>query len=783
MGKKSKAPEKPAVDVSAPPSPSKGGAAVTRDAASKDTRPADSPNKANNATPPLPLAPPPPPLTLTQRLLPEGGLLPWWVVLLFSVYLLLQMGLTLEHPCSVLGVWTGMTKTQLNKQYRSLSMCTHPDKLTGHAEDDILRGQMLFKRASTARDQLNLQMREDTAAAESAAAAAAKAAGLPAGSRVDEDAIAAAASCSTQLDTAIFQGLSYMLGSAVETGALSMVTSIFSFLWEVITLQYDISMTISIVLLLMTLVRTLQSFLGYLVSAGPLSTLISVFTTVVVGPLPTLYRLFVLPVVRFATFARTELIPLLRGAPEDEGTADSEPPIPFDSDAPDEAVGQAILMKAPQETPAPIFIDPPVAAANGGHGNGNGDGAATAGARPPRAPNSGGREDHAPPRKGVRQRRAPPTKGDVDEQREALLRGEAQIVGPDGRPIGEPLSSLSLQQVVARKPLPHARPAAAAAMQFDLVFSTTKYVIPLVALVATGQVFNGLWSSMITAQLLHKLPAMRPELHHVLIIVAGALHTLLCAGKSQLTELENKGDGLLQLQWQWSVRDVLAVANVMALGATFAATAGGGNEPAFCASFAAGIALRMFVYEALPASASSALAELLRDKAQIELVGVDEVAVRAGRGVGTCSGGPVRFLLGSMDAPKGLLAPATLLVKVSLLCLPALAAAQWAVRCAHLYQRLRREGERTGHRERRLKSGELLVPVLRRRLLLSSLVCACTLTLVGYFALFELNAVGSSLGNFLIIALTGCHFESLLSTYDVRGRLRSAVFFVMFMVL
>ena len=115
----------------------------------------------------------------------------------------------------------------------------------------------------------------------------------------------------------------------------------------------------------------------------------------------------------------------------------------------------------------------------------------------------------------------------------------------------------------------------------------------------------------------------------------------------------NVGDGgLLQLQWQWGMRDVLAVANVMALGATFSSAAGGGNEPTFCASFAAGIALRMLTYEVLPHQTSTALAKLLRDNAQLELVGVDEVAVRAGRGVGTCSGGPIRFLLGSLDARK-----------------------------------------------------------------------------------------------------------------------------------
>ena len=78
-------------------------------------------------------------------------------------------------------------------------------------------------------------------------------------------------------------------------------------------------------------------------------------------------------------------------------------------------------------------------------------------------------------------------------------------------------------------PLPQ-RAEAAAAMQFDLVLPTTKYVIPLVALVSTGQVFNGLWSSMATAQMLHRIPAMRPELHHAAAGRPG--HTPLCAGKT-----------------------------------------------------------------------------------------------------------------------------------------------------------------------------------------------------------------------------------------------------------
>jgi len=123
-----------------------------------------------------------------------------------------------------------------------------------------------------------------------------------------------------------------------------------------------------------------------------------------------------------------------------------------------------------------------------------------------------------------------------------------------------------------------------------------------------------------------------------------------------------------------------------------------------------------------------------------------------------------------------------MLAKAALLLLPVLAIAQWGLRCVLLVRRLRREHAR--EKPRRLAgSRELVVPVLRRRLALSSLVATSMALLVAHFATFELNAVNSSYGSFLIVSLAGCLFESLLATYDVRGRLRSGAFFLMFMLL
>jgi len=165
----------------------------------------------------------------------------------------------------------------------------------------------------------------------------------------------------------------------------------------------------------------------------------------------------------------------------------------------------------------------------------------------------------------------------------------------------------------------------------------------------------------------------------------------------------------------------------------------------------------------------------------LEFVGVDEVAVRAFGGVGSCAGGPMRAALGWLGL-SFLPSLAGLVAKCTLLMLPALAAAQWGVRCAGLARRLAREARREG-RPARLRTGELVGRVLRKRLAAAVAMCAATVGLVGFYARYELNALNGSLGNLLTVALVGCVLESLLATYEVRGRLRSAVFFLLFMLL
>lgn len=266
------------------------------------------------------------------------------------------------------------------------------------------------------------------------------------------------------------------------------------------------------------------------------------------------------------------------------------------------------------------------------------------------------------------------------------------------------------------------------------------------------------------------------------------------------------------------------------LGASFASVAGAGNEPPFCASFAAGLTLRILAYETLPAAVTGFFAGRLRN-AKIEFVGLDEVAARASSGVGSCGGGPLRAALGWLDMP--LLPPlAARAIKGALLLLPCLAAAQWALRAVKGYGRWRREMAREGRPRHSRFNGEPMLAVLRRRAAVSAVMASVMGVLITFFATCaaarrpradpcgpcawrggrragtsstpstrrsatcsrsRCSAASSRRGS--LRASEGGRArgggterstparQALLATYEVRGRLRQFVFFVTFMVL
>ena len=237
----------------------------------------------------------------------------------------------------------------------------------------------------------------------------------------------------------------------------------------------------------------------------------------------------------------------------------------------------------------------------------------------------------------------------------------------------------------------------------------------------TGTHLPGFWGALVSGQLLRRVRVLPPELLHLLLVGAGALHTLFGASEQGVNAAAT---GQLQLHWQPSSRDMLSVAVVALLGAIAASAqrGGSGSAPPFCASFAAGMSIRMAFYDLIsPRGGTNVVGEALTHFfgiaahglhafAGVEIVGSDAVAVRCGDGVGTCGGGLVRSgvaWLAVNDLRVSWLSPlsvswlsplnvfhgngtpdelATTLfacaIKATLLALPTLAAAQWGLRVA-----------------------------------------------------------------------------------------------------
>ena len=326
------------------------------------------------------------------------------------------------------------------------------------------------------------------------------------------------ATCSTPLELAIWQGASLLVNSMIAAGAdpSGVWQAVSGFFYNLVTLEFEFSLTISIALLSLTFLTMIKHLFVYLWTTGPLTTAVSAVITLVVGPLPTIWRLLVLPPMRVFAFVRNELLPFVRRralltsssfevdlwfdtcqvrglAPDGEGCADGEP----DADAEAEADGEAAAAAAATDaapppkngngTPAGAVSEsapPPSPSAAQTEAK---PGPASPSGLPPTAPNT---REGLPRGQGAKQRFHKLSKHQMAEARSAAARGEAAAGAPPGaagqphaaQPIppelilAPPLAlSTPLSVILARRPHPMARANAARALQFDLLLSSTKY--------------------------------------------------------------------------------------------------------------------------------------------------------------------------------------------------------------------------------------------------------------------------------------------------------------------
>jgi len=586
-------------------------------------------------------------------------------------------------------------------------MCTHPDRLQGRLKRtptaaEERRGAILFNRASTAKDELTKVLKM---------------------SRKKE------VRCyEGELEMAVVAFFAQAGAALGSLGVYDYLDIAKGLAWNLITFESGFWNTVMSALWMAFVLRLLRQFVAYMWRMGVIRGTLAVVTTVVIGPLPTLLNFVLLPVVRFVAFFR-----LAFSGPE-------LPPVDAGAAQPTEEAAQADTAQAPaQRSTASMAV-------------------ATDG----------------PSRNVLTQRRK---KKDGDEEREArnqdlLTKGSDEAAGraadkaavADAPPGVMPEGIWNCVRRYHKDPV-KARQAAAAAVQFDILLILTKPVIPLFMLIALGQVWNGLFSSVFIGHALRRwVPQMSYEAHHLLVAFFGIVHTLLGVSASQVEDYANReGQNILHLAWSWSFKDVLSVVHMCQLGALVTAMSALGNEPSYAASFASGIALRIALgrdsVRGLGATkvAAAWLEEQLRALG-ISMEAADEVVAYSGQGIGDCAGGPFRMLFG--DGPQAQIA-ATLL-KVWLILIPLTSSLQWMQRAFNAARLLGKRWKTTRFVQRAALAGLGLVQCL--------LIANC-----------ELNASNGALGNFWVAMLFGCAGESLLSTYDIRGSVRQILFLVMFL--
>lgn len=636
--------------------------------------------------------------------------LPWWICFVGGIFLLTKLQIVYnDSPCAVLGTQSPVGLAEIKKAFRTLSLCTHPDRLRGRLKRqptaaEERRGEIIFNRASAAKDALaqNLKGKNKKVACYQG-----------------------------ELELALVHFVTQAGRAVAGLGIYDYFTFATDMFWNIVTFEAGFLNTCLSLLWMAFLLRIVKQFLVYLWRMGLLRMVVAFLTTVIIGPIPTVLHFFFLPCCRMGVF--------LRGVWRDV-RPDSDP---IDSKKDDDAAGNGETAAKDEAEPSSPQL--------------------TAAMKAAAAANK------ELPNRGIRQRKKKETEEEKTKRNTELLAGnntpepDPDVVLPGGR---MPEGLWSCIQWGVREPI-KARQNAANAVQFDLLLILTKPIIPLFMLIAVGQVWNGLFSSLFIGHALRKwVPQMSYEAHHLLCMFFGSVHTLLGVSAQQVEEYANReGKKVLHLAWTWSFKDVLCVMHMCLLGSTVTAMSSLGNEPSYASSFAAGIALRIALAQDSVRGlgpfqfAARRVESTLRDLG-ITLVASEEVVAYSGDGIGDCGGGPFRMLFG--DGAQATWAARIL--KVWLMVMPLMATGQWLLRTIQA-------GKMLGKRRKTTRFVQRLILFI-----LGLLQCILLANL-------ELNASNGVLGNFWMAMLFGCVGESLMCTYDVRGPVRQIVFLLLFLLI
>lgn len=681
--------------------------------------------------------------------------MPWWVIFVLCVYLCVKLMSLYESPCAILGIQNPATKRSIARAYRQLSKCTHPDRLVKFGSEAQVRGEVLFRRIAGAKEDLSHALSVERA------------------SNV---------SCYTgggpfATEAALLSLVKEALGTSdgrQYTGNL--LSELARALLDIVTLEHGIVALLILGLTLMTVSRHCCALRREASQQSCGSVLMRIPLIILVGPLEVTSRLLLVPLVRWGVFVDNVRRITGKGVDSSSTNADEN-----SSSSSSSKEGAAAPAKKPTKSTAGIAA---VSAGStgptrrrAGRGRGETDaqrkdretgavvGSSSSGskandlrtevlrliadtdAKQQKQQTKGrfarcllGFADRVPPLRGLR-------------QLHRAVSSQAVQVDPARLPAGVKLTNASLSQ---------GDDFAAGAVQGDFVLSVTKPVIPLALLIATGENMNGFWSSLVIMSFLQRLPKIGADALHLGVFFFGVVHTFLEASAVHRMETA-AGDMQVVLKWQWTLSDVLLAANLVLVGSTFASVSRNGNGPALLSSFASGVAVRVLMSMLVPAGAAEAASSAWEalfppDEMLVQFQTNAEVSSWAGAGVGDCGGGPLRMFF-SQSAEV-----ADVCLRSFLIVLPALHALQWSFR---VYRAMV-----SGRRRRRW------LRVCRRVVFAVGAFAQCYLLMR-----LTLGGLNGSLVGFFAVLVFATHVESLLNTYDVRGSVRQALNYIIFILL
>lgn len=353
---------------------------------------------------------------------------PWWVCFIACLYCLAKTHLSFESSCAILGTPSPVSRSDISRAYRAVTICTHPDRLMGESEDMRRRGLLLFNRATKARDRLQEQHKATVTFLEEQGR--------------EEEARNVTLPCdSMDGERLLFAGLLEIFGELSQTPASEYLAMLRGFALYVVRFEGGFTPTISIFFLLLFFFRVLSSLVRHLTKAPPLVLFVGFATSTVLGALPTISRFFFLPALRLVSFVHSAR----------------------------DLIAVEILGEQTAGAAAPGAAAPPH------HAMGTG-------------PVGGQRATSALPR-NVR-KKADERKATGDEAATAAAAVDKREYTLSPLPVGA-WDLVRLRGPGGGVTSARARSFAADNVQFDALLAITKPIFPLMTLLATGTVYNG----------------------------------------------------------------------------------------------------------------------------------------------------------------------------------------------------------------------------------------------------------------------------------------------------